>query len=98
MGADNWAVCPRCFTEAEKDAKAQLEEVMSLYGKVPVEDFDARRKAIPNPQRAGFMTLREDYGFVNNNAGVVEVEYRASCVKCGLSHKFETTLDLVGAA
>jgi hypothetical protein len=97
MGADNWAVCPRCFTEAEKEAKRLLQEALESYGKVGIEEFDALRAAVPCPERAGFMTLREDYGFVNNNAGEVEVEYRASCVKCGLSHKFETVLDLVGA-
>ena len=95
MGADNWAVCPKCFSRAERDALAQAIEVESLYGKIPIEDFDKRRAAIPNPQYADFRTFRESFSVYNDDEGTVEISYRGTCTACPLSASRGDTFDLL---
>jgi len=85
MSADNWTVCPRCFDNAQREADEAKVEVMGLYGTIPVEEFDARRKALVEPNAADFATFREDYEFYGASEGEVQASYSGGCGKCGLS-------------
>lgn len=94
MGADNWAVCPRCLARAHKAEAAALAGVMASYGKVPVAEFDAARAAIEPVHPESYATFREDYEIHGAADGVVKVDYSGSCRVCGLSLTFTHEHDL----
>jgi hypothetical protein len=85
MSADNWAICPRCLGEAHKANEAERTRVAALYGKVPIEEFDAARAAIVAVDVKGYYTFREDYEFYGAEDGEIQVRYSGNCSKCGLS-------------
>lgn len=97
MGADNWTHCPQCkliATTLQEQAEAGLQE---SYGKLPVKEWlkqkgQVERQAAKPPEQ----TLREDYEIGLDGEGVFEVDYRASCDKCGLrfSHKHDAKIHL----
>lgn len=89
MGADNWAVCPRCLAGARKAQDTALAKVMASYGKVPVAEFDAARAALEPLDPGKFATFREDWHIDGAADGVVTVSYRGGCSKCGLHLDFK---------
>ncbi len=91
VGADNWQPCPQCLYWARQKASVEQNAVMELYGEVPVEDFDARRAALPSVDPDDFYTFREDYEFWGAETGEVQVSYRGACNVCGLSATIETS-------
>lgn len=96
MSADNWATCPRCVENAGKDRLAKQVEAESLYGKVPLDEYNVALANIPEqPHPLDFQTFREDYEFYNDGTGTVVVTYSGHCKECGLEHDFETTLHLL---
>lgn len=84
MSADNWTVCPRCFDNAIRKAAQAKATVMNLYGKIPVEEFDAKRAALADPVKGDFETFREDYEFFGAHDGEIHASYKGHCSKCGL--------------
>lgn len=91
MSADNWAICPRCLSEAGEKDQAEIERVAALYGKVPVEEFDAQRAALKPIDPEDYRTLREDYEFSGAEEGTVEADYSCCCSKCGLGTSFNAS-------
>jgi hypothetical protein len=91
MSADNWTTCPRCFADARDAFEVERERVASLYGQVPVEEFDAARAALVEPKADDFVTFREDYEWYGASTGEVSGSYRGGCSKCGLNTEVETT-------
>src|SRR4051794_29660360 len=87
MSADNWAVCPRCWDNAQRDAAEHKRAVMSLYGQIPVEEFDAKRDTLTEPDRETYCTFREDYE-IGADGGEVVASYRGQCTVCALSCEF----------
>lgn len=83
MSADNWDVCPKCVHEAIVAAEKAAAKVQALYGKVPVEEFDARRAALKPVNTSDYRTFREDYD-IGIDDGAVYVNYRGHCSVCGL--------------
>lgn len=96
MSANNWAVCPRCLTEARKAEAAALAEVMDSYGKVPVHEFDRARRALVTQPADDFRTFREDYDIDGATAGLVTVSYRGGCQQCGLALDFKHSHPIPG--
>lgn len=96
MSADNWAVCPQCYTNETArvhDLKTTLD--MS-YGVVPLEQFDALRTTyeVANTELdywgadTKYATFREDYEIYGAAEGTITVSYRGGCSKCDLKHEF----------
>lgn len=90
MSADNWDICPRCVHEANKAAQAEHDRVRESYGKVPPEQYEAERAALPqlpvSPE--DHRTLREDYEFTGASKGTIHYSYGCECNACGLSMSF----------
>jgi hypothetical protein len=85
MSADNWSVCPRCFSRAQKEAREKWENVMALYGQIPVDEFDRKRATLTEPKADSFITFREDYEFYGADEGEIHADYGGECSACGLS-------------
>ena len=89
MGANNWALCPRCAKERTAALDKMRAVLKRSYGAVPVEEFDAMRQGLTDcenmPVKA---TLREDYEIHGAPDGTVIVEYGCSCKVCGLTAEF----------
>src|SRR3954454_25340623 len=91
MSADNWTVCPRCFDNAKRQANDARSAVMGLYGRIPVEEFDARRAELVEPTDGDFETFREDYEFYGASVGEIFASYKGDCSKCGLHVELKAT-------
>ncbi len=94
MSADNWTNCPRCLDAAEKAHAAEIAAVMATYGTIPVEEFDAKRAALPTVTPAAsevYMTFREDYEIYDAETGEVRISYRGGCTKCSLACEIKTS-------
>lgn len=92
MGADNWTSCPKCMHDLERVAFAEIIRVQDLYGKVPVEEFDAARAALPsapNPEATENQTFREDYELGTWGSPTFTVRYKGHCDRCGLHFEFK---------
>jgi hypothetical protein len=85
VSADNWTVCPRCWDRAKCEAAEARANVMVLYGQIPVEEFDAKRAALTEPDPDDFSTFREDYEFYGAEEGEVKARYSGVCTVCGLA-------------
>lgn len=97
MSADNWAVCPRCEQHRQSQLKSERAAVASLYGTVPVEEFDAARTAFAAVEaEPPARTFREDYEFYGVEEGTLCISYRGGCNVCGLKfeHKSEHPLPI----
>ena len=89
MGADNWAVCPKCSVNHEAVRLKAVHDATVLYGKIAAVEYEVRiAKARAIPPDFGSTTLREDYEIGIFSEGVFEIRYRGHCDKCGLSHVF----------
>lgn len=88
MSADNWAICPRCLEGGREAHDEAVQAVMATYGKIPVDEFDAKRAALPQLDPEKFRTFREDYEFYGADAGEVVADYSGHCSQCGLGVDF----------
>lgn len=91
MSADNWAICPRCLSEAQDARAAEERRVAALYGTVTVEEFDAARAALVDVKPEDYRTFREDYEIYGAEEGEVQASYSGGCTKCLLSVDLETS-------
>lgn len=67
---------------------------MALYGTIPVEEFDAKRAALPETSPADseiYTTFREDYEFYGAEDGEIHASYAGACSVCGLSVTLATS-------
>lgn len=92
MSADNWDVCPRCIAKAHAAHEKEEERVSDMYGKVPVDDFDAARAELKPVDPEDFRTLREDYEWYVQDEEIHGV-YKCQCTAegCGLTGSAEIT-------
>lgn len=96
MSAANWAVCPKCLDKHNTSLMSQRTELALAYGKVNRNQYEIMSKDLAKAQRSGpDITLREDYEIINNNEGIVTIQYGANCTICKFSFTFKTTLDLL---
>jgi hypothetical protein len=103
MGADNWALCPRCAKQRLDTAREILSAAEKArdeaYGKVDQQEFirldravtdaeAAKQALLDDHDRTEFRTLRENY-----EVGVFDSElfisYSGGCQTCGLAVKFQ---------
>lgn len=89
MRPDNWTTCPRCWAAYVERVEAETAAVMALYGTVSVEEFDAKRAALPTIDQDQCVTFREDYD-IGLEGSEFAVNYRGSCTSCRLAHKVDT--------
>ncbi|KKN81070.1 hypothetical protein LCGC14_0322890 [marine sediment metagenome] len=91
MSADNWSVCPKCLLAAQAKHEAAKREVADTYGKIPVAEFDEKRKALGAEPTADNQeeSLREDYEFFLSRAGLFTAHYTCHCSVCRFGHIFK---------
>lgn len=89
MSADNWATCPRCKYRAQLKFEEETAAVHAMYGKVPVEEFDAARAAL-ELEDVGH-TFREDYEFYGAEEGEITASYSGHCTRCEIGLDFKET-------
>lgn len=93
MSADNWDICPRCWTEAEDDYAARLIDAAG------VPDHLQQYLSIPEPEQYAFArTFRENYSITGARDGVVTVRYEGYCTVCGCRLDFDHRHPIVGFA
>lgn len=69
MGADNWAVCPKCLKERKL---TKIQKAQKAYGKVSLEEFNDLlnvAKAEDEEYEENKFTLREDFEIGINEDG-----------------------------
>lgn len=86
MGADNWAICPRCLKAATKEHEAKKKKAEDSYGKVSADKYLALLEASKGEPELD-STLREDYELGVCTDGNFYVIYKGACDKC--TFKFE---------
>lgn len=93
MSADNWTICPKCKLAFEVEQQRQSENLNKSYGRLPVDEWLARRdkiKVVPSVQDT---TLREDYEIGTDEDGTFSISYSCSCA-CGFSWKYKHSEDV----
>jgi hypothetical protein len=88
MGADNWAICPKCRVAAIKVREKLYSKAEKAYGSKSADEYLALRAEAEKPL-AMEQTLREDYGLGVGIDGVFGVGYRARCTTCGFSYEYQ---------
>jgi hypothetical protein len=83
MSAPHWAICPIC----QQKRKGLEEEVKSLYGQIPAEDYLKKVKELEKPIQDPY-TLREDYE-IGIYKGQFRINYGASCEVCRFSYSYK---------
>jgi len=86
MSADNWAICPRCKTRAEKEYNEKAAVAGAMYGNAPPKEYMTAIAQLKPPRIEE--TLREYYELGIENDGVFCVSYRAVCA-CGFEFSYE---------
>mgnify|MGYP001563408306 CR=1 FL=1 len=90
MSADNWAICPKCKHEAEKELAVLAQQVAEGYGVLPIDEFDTlRTKLAGGIDEESLRTYREDYEFYGAEDGVITASYSGHCDKCKVGLDFE---------
>ncbi len=90
MSADNWAICPQCWSLAVAANRQSRLDAGAAYGKVDPEEYlRMLAESKKEPDTTTFeSTLREDYELGVNEDGQFYVSYGCSC-RCGYSFKFK---------
>ena len=96
MSADNWAVCPACFTRTQEKVNFLETALQKKYGKIPADQYLSELKQVADLQESldnedEHRTLREDFE-IGIYQGKFEVDYRASCV-CGFRFTYKYAQD-----
>ena len=98
MSADNWAVCPHCFKEAQEKYDQLVAEFDAAYGKVPLAEYKQMEYDVAqgSPDEETYHTFREDYEFYHSSPGVLAVSYSGHCTECncGLDIEEEHNFDV----
>lgn len=94
MGADRWAICPKCKRTVNEKRDAEIRKAKASYGKVPEETY---RAAIEKAGRPIDLqeTFREDYEQGMDDDGTYIVNYSGECTHCGFSHKYTHSEDVL---
>ncbi len=103
MSADNWTQCPKCNFDREAEADAKDAFAESQYGKVPINEYHnllteaaAFRESVPDLIEED-RTLSEDYD-IGIFGSEFEVNYRATCHKCGYTFKYDIVVKDIAKA
>lgn len=88
MSADNWAVCPKCKQDADKEQKEREQKARKAYGKVTAEEYIELRQAAMNVTELE-KTLREDYEMGMDDDGEFWVSYSCDCQTCGFQWSYK---------
>lgn len=99
MSADRWTICPKCWTDTERDevdtetAQAALEADIAAftakYGEQRGGEYRKIMLSTLEPMKPED-TMREDWGLgiVSPDAGgVFYLKYKAECTKCGWKYE-----------
>jgi len=92
MSADNWADCPKCKMKYEKVLLNLEQKKNKLYGKIPLEDWEALQKE-PLP-KFNSETLREDFAIGIFTEGGFYIDYSGACTVCGFKFIYKFSKDL----
>lgn len=94
MSADNWAVCPKCWEDRNREQEKLQTKVDEAYGKVTSKEYLAMLHRLENPPKLE-NTLREEYelGILD---GEFYVRYKGSCRVCGFSYEYKQDVPLEG--
>lgn len=98
MSATNWAVCPRCYDNLYLGTEKRNQEINSLYGKIPLEEFTKLQKEAASPPSMQDLpessyTFREDYEIYNAESGCLVIDYHGQCTKCNLRFVFNDSFE-----
>lgn len=86
MSADNWTFCPKCMEKHEKEWADKVKSIENLYGKIPSEEFMAKRESLKRPPLE--QTFREDYEIGLGKNGKFYVSYGGACTTCGFHFEY----------
>ena len=88
MGAENWALCPKCKILEDEIRQALIKNIKDGYGVMRESEYLSlvERSKAPIVLKE---TLREDYE-IGIWKGSFWVKYEAYCDKCGFEKVFKT--------
>jgi hypothetical protein len=86
VSADNWALCPKCYSEQQAKRAKRIKEYENAYGKVPPSQW-LKLKEAADVEVTGKETLREDYEVGIDSDGHFSVSYTGEC-DCGFSFTY----------
>lgn len=90
MSADRWSECPRCKYLYDESVKEKINEIKSLYGKIPEEEYLQKYRDAKISLLKEFDTsMRQDYEFYGAENGVLNIRFSASCNECGFSWSYK---------
>jgi len=91
MSADNWALCPRCTDQLERDVvDAERAEIAADDANNLTAWREAHERTVEArlALHAAKSTFREDYEIYGADDGTVIVTYGGECQTCGLDLEF----------
>lgn len=88
MSADRWAICPKCKQTEEQKRDAAIKKAKAKYGKVPEEQY---RQEIKKAEATIHLqsSFREDFEQGMDEDGTYSLTYNGECSKCGFTHTYE---------
>jgi len=90
MGANNWAICPRCKQRRLNSIAQKEREFKDAYGKVAPEKFFEMKSELDNLKDSEYeVNMREDYEIYTDEDGEFFITYSCSCKTCGWGHKYQ---------
>ena len=92
MSADNWALCPKCVVQADREYTILVQNLAEAYGVRSEAEYLGLAEAVAKGSRSRRMdnNFREDYEIYGAEDGVVKVNYHGQCTECGVELRFET--------
>lgn len=87
MGADHWAICPKCNAANLAAKEKQQLDAGAAYGKVTRAEYLKMLETANAPVETK-ETLREDYEIGVDKNGVFEVAYGCSCSECNFKFHY----------
>ena len=90
MGADNWAICPKCRAVALAEKEKMSKEAEKAYGVVSCQEYQKRLDKA-NKEIIIEKHMREDYEIELDEYGLFKVDYRCHCSICNFKYEFIKT-------
>ena len=94
MGADRWAICPKCKRTANEKRDAEIRKARASYGKVSEEKYRTAMESAGSSLHFD-ETFREDYEQGTDDDGTYSISYSGLCTRCGFSHRYEFSQDVL---
>lgn len=95
MGANNWAICPKCKFNSSREKSHREHVAMQKYGQVSREEYERIYEEALKPVDLK-ETLWENYEIRTHENGEFTIYYQCGCNVCGFFFDYGYKENVVG--